>query len=170
MNTLRNARAMALCAATFSLAACSQGTPPAAELKIVEMPEERAQALARLLDEFDPVGFNNLLAENVRLLPPNVPAVEGRDAVVDYYKGAITTELDFEVTPLLRVMAGNVGIAEGTYKVRNTSTNEYIEEGKYMTVWVNQDGEWKIARMMTNTDYRVAAPGGDVGAMEAPAS
>lgn len=169
MKTLRTAVHAALAAAAFSLAACSQGTPPAAELTIVEMPEDRARELARLLDEFDPVGFYNLLAENVRLLPPNVPAVEGREAVVDYYKGAITTELDFEVTPLTRVMVGNVGLAEGTYKVRNTSTNEYIEEGKYMTVWVNQGGEWKMARMMTNTDYRVAAPEVDVGAAETPA-
>jgi ketosteroid isomerase-like protein len=169
VKTLRTAVPAALAATALLLAACSQGTPPAAEPTIVEMPEERAQALARLLDEFDPVGFYNLLAENVRLLPPNMPAVEGRQAVVDYYKGAITTELDFEVTPLLRVMIGNVGLAEGTYKIRNTATNEYIEEGKYMTVWVNQDGEWKVARMMTNTDHRVAAPAVAVGAVEAPA-
>ena len=53
-------------------------------------------------------------------------------------------------------MIGNVGLAEGSYRVKNLANDTYVEEGKYLAVWVNQDGQWKVARMMTNTDYQVA--------------
>ena len=53
-------------------------------------------------------------------------------------------------------MIGNVGLAEGSYRVKNLGNDTYVEEGKYLAVWVNQDGQWKVARMMTNTDYQVA--------------
>lgn len=120
------------------------------------MPEDVAVEMGRLLDQFDPVALGNMLMDNARLLPPNVPAIEGRDAIVEYYKGTVANELDYEVVPLKRVMIGNIGLAEGTYKVKNLTSGNYVEEGKYMTVWVNQGGQWKVARMMTNTDYQVA--------------
>jgi hypothetical protein len=48
--------------------------------------------------------------------------------------------------------------AEGAYKVKNLVTGEYIEEGKWMAVWVNVDGTWRVARLMSNTDAPVRAP------------
>ncbi len=120
------------------------------------LPEEASAKLAQLLDQFDPVALGNMLTDNARLLPPNVPAIDGRDAIVDYYKGTVASELDYEVTPLKTATVGNVGLAEGTYKVKNVATGAYVEEGKYLTVWVNEGGQWKVARMMTNTDFQVA--------------
>jgi hypothetical protein len=35
-------------------------------------------------------------------------------------------------------------------------------------VWVNKDGAWKVARLMTNTDYKVATPEVDVETPPAP--
>lgn len=148
----------AIAAATLTVAACSGGKTPAAggDTEVAAMPEDNAIQLARLLDQFNPVALGNLLMDDARLLPPNVPAIEGRDAIVEYYKGTVANELDYEVAPLKRVMIGNIGLAEGTYKVKNLTSGAYVEEGKYMTVWVNQAGQWKVARMMTNTDFQVA--------------
>ncbi|MCU0976503.1 MAG: nuclear transport factor 2 family protein [Steroidobacteraceae bacterium] len=163
MKTRRSLVTAALAASALALAACSQSPPPAPKVEVVEMPGEQAQEFARLLAQFDPVGFGNLLTENARFLPPNQPAIEGRQAIVEHYKGSVDNALGFEVAPQTRVMLGNVGIAEGSYKVRNTQTGEYIEDGKFMTVWVNQDGQWKLARLMTNTDYKIATPAVEVG-------
>lgn len=167
MKTRRAIVTSALAASALALAACSQSPPPAAQVEVVEMPGERAQEFARLLSEFDPVGFGNLLTDNARFLAPNQPGIEGREAIVEHYRGSVDNALAFEVTPETRVMLGNVGLAEGSYKVRNTQTGEYIEDGKFLTVWVNQDGQWKLARLMTNTDYKVATP---TIAIETPAS
>lgn len=156
----------ALAASALALAACKQSPPP--EATVVEMPEERSAELARLLEELDPVGLGSILTDNARLLAPNMAAIEGRDAIVEYYRGSVDKQLDFEVAPQTRVTIGKVALAEGTYKVRNVATGEYIEDGKYMTVWVDQDGVWKVARLMTNTDYKVATPEVDVETPPAP--
>jgi ketosteroid isomerase-like protein len=143
--------------ASLTIAACS-GDKPAADCvpAAVSMPEEVTAELARLLDEFDPVGLGNLLADNARLLPPNVPVVEGRDAIIEHYRGSVARELHHEITPLTQVVIGNIGLAEGNYRVKNLTNDTYVEDGKFMIVWVNQDGEWKVARLMINTDYQVA--------------
>jgi ketosteroid isomerase-like protein len=161
MNTNRVSLIAAIGAASWMLAACSGSEPPAVAdddcvVREITLPEDKTAELARLLDEFDPVALGKLLRDNARLLPPNVPAIEGREAILEHYKGSIAKELDYEVTPLTRVMVGNVGLAEGSYRVKNLVKGEYVEEGKYLTVWVYENGQWQIARMMTNTDYQVA--------------
>lgn len=146
-----------IAAASWTLAACSGGKQPAAgsTAEFAPMPEEPAAEMARLLNEFDPDALGKLLADNARLLPPNVPAIEGRDAILDYYDGIVGETIKYEATPLTTVTVGNVGISEGSYQVKNLATDAYVETGKYMTVWVNQDGQWKVARIMTNTDTQV---------------
>lgn len=158
MNSRRTRAITAIAAASLTVAACSGGEPPAANrvTDVTAMPAETGNQLAQLLDQFDPVAFGNLLVDDARLLPPNIPAIDGREAIVEYYKGAVAAELDYEVTPLRSAMIGNVGIAEGTYRVKNLTNDTYVEDGKYMTVWVNRDGQWKVARMMVNTDFQVA--------------
>lgn len=161
MKTRRTLAITAIAAAALSLAACSGDKSPAssqppAVIAVVAMPAGMGAELARLLNQFDPVALGNLIADDARLLPPNVPAVEGRDAIVEYYKGSVAKELGYEVTPLRTAMVGNVGLSEGTYKVKNLTSGAYVEEGKYLSVWVNQGGQWKVARLMTNTDYQVA--------------
>lgn len=157
MKANRIASIVSIVVASLTVAACSGGKSAAdCEAAAASLPAEVTAEMARLLDEFDPVGLGNLIADNARLLPPNVPAVEGREAIIEHYKGAVARELHHEVTPLTQVMIGNVGLAEGSYRVKNLTNGTYVEDGKFMTVWVNQDGAWKIARLMINTDYQVA--------------
>ena len=76
--------------------------------------------------------MGNLLTDNARLLPPNMPAVEGRAAIVEQFKGAVDKQLDYEVTPLNSAMIGNVGLAEGSYRVKNLANDTYVEDGEYL--------------------------------------
>ena len=158
MKPSRSSMIAVIAAAFWTLASCSGGEQPPADrpAEMTAMPDEAPAELARLLNDFDPVAFGNLFIDNARLLPPNVPVVEGRAAIIEQFKGAVDKQLDYEVTPLNSAMIGNIGLAEGSYRVRNLANDTYVEEGEYLTVWVNQDGHWKVARMMTNTDYQVA--------------
>jgi ketosteroid isomerase-like protein len=166
LNTRRTTALTALAALSLSLAACSGGgekpaapaaePAPTAQQESAPMRDETAAELAQLLNDFDPVAFGALLTDNARLLPPNIPAIEGRDAIVEHYKGVVAIQLKYEATPIRVATFGNVAISEGTYRVKNLRKDAYVEDGKYMAVWVNQDGQWKVARFMVNTDYQLA--------------
>lgn len=161
-----------LAAAAWSLAACSGGAkPPAAAAPAAEpapMGEERGAELVKLLNELDPVALGALLTDDARLLPPNIPAVEGRDAIVEHYKGVVASQLKYEVTQLKSVTISNVGLTEGTYRVKNLPKDAYVEDGKYLAVWVNQGGQWKVARLMVNADYQLARVSVSVEPASAP--
>ena len=155
----RHAVAMtAIAVASLTFAACAREKAPEADAtpQVAAMPAEPAAEMARLLNEFDPVAFGNLITEDARLLAPNIPAIEGREAIVGYYDGVVDEKIKYEAVPLRSVLVGNAGITEGEYHVKNLNTDSYVESGKYMTVWVNQAGQWRVARLMTNTDAPVA--------------
>jgi len=131
-----------------------------------------AEVVARFLgamDEFDPETLRSLFTENAKLMPPNVASVTGGDAIVEYYKGSLADELDFEFAQDAQGMSGGLAATEGTYKVKNLLTGEYIEEGKWMAVWVKAGADWKIARLMSNTDSAVRAPVVELEDEDAPA-
>ena len=145
----------------LTLTACSQ--PPAdCEPKLVAMPDEHAQKLAQLLNEFNPEALGALLMDNARLLPPNHPAVDGKAAILEYYDGIVGDTIRYEAEQGKLVTVGAVGITEGTYKVKNVPEDKYVEMGKYMAVWANLNGEWKIARIMVNTDYQTPTTSVDI--------
>jgi ketosteroid isomerase-like protein len=141
---------------TFAACAAEKAPEAGATPEVAAMPAEPAAEMARLLNEFDPVALGNLITEDARLLAPNIPAIEGRAAIVEYYDGVVDEKIKYDAAPLRSVLVGNVGITEGEYQVKNLNTDTQVESGKYMAVWVNQAGQWKIARLVTNTDAQVA--------------
>jgi ketosteroid isomerase-like protein len=157
-------------AASLTLAAC--GKPAVPTVTTDTLPDEVVAKWLGAMNDFNPDAVRGMLAPNAKIMPPNVASVSGADAIIEYYKGTLASELDFEFVREAQAMAGGLAVAEGTYKVRNVTTGSDIEQGKWMSVWVNLDGSWKVARIMTNTDSAVAAPvvgveemaeGGDAG-------
>jgi limonene-1,2-epoxide hydrolase len=153
--------AVATVATALMVAACGQQAAPPAALEMT-LPEEAVTQFVAAMDEFNPDAVRELFTANAKVMPPNVATVSGIDDIVDYYKGTLADELDFEMTRDGAGTGGGLAAAEGAYKVRNNTTGEYIEQGKWMAVFVNVDGKWKVARFMTNTDAPVAAPAVEV--------
>jgi limonene-1,2-epoxide hydrolase len=151
-------RNLAIVAATafLALTACGgQKAPPA----ITEgVPDEVVSQFLSAMDEFNPETVRGLLSPNAKIMPPNVAAISGVDNIIDYYKGALADELDFEFTREASGMSSGLAVAEGGYRIKNKATGAYIEQGKWMAVFAKIDGAWKVARLMTNTDAPTAAP------------
>ena len=152
---------MATAAAAVVVSACGQPAAPPVAVDTT-LPEEVVSQFVAAMDEFNPDVVRNLFTPNAKLMPPNVATVSGIDNIVDYYRGTLADELDFEMTRDASGTSGGLAAAEGTYRVLNKTTGEYIEQGKWMAVFVNADGKWKVARFMTNTDAPVAAPAVEV--------
>jgi len=154
VNTFRNVSLAAVTA--IALGACAQKEPPVHATQGV--PDEVVARFVAAMDEFNPDAVRALMMPDAKIMPPNVASITGIDNILDYYKGTLADQLDFEFTREASAEAGGMAAAEGTYKVRNNTTGEYIEQGKWMAVFVNVDGGWRVARLMSNTDAPVAAP------------
>jgi hypothetical protein len=65
-------------------------------------------------------------------------------------------------------MTSGLAVAEGSYRIRNKTTNAYIEQGKWMAVFAKLDGAWKLARLMTNTDSAMKSASIDLEESDEP--
>jgi len=160
---VKTTRRLAMATVVFALvvSACGQQKAPPSAMEMA-LPEEAAAQFIAAMDDFNPDAVRELFTPNAKVMPPNVATITGIDDIIEYYRGTLADELDFEFTRDAAGTSGGLAAAEGTYKVRNNTTGEYIEQGKWMAVFVNADGKWKVARFMTNTDAPVAAPAVEV--------
>lgn len=100
----------------------------------------------------------NLYTENALVLYPNQPAVTGRSAISDYFRGffAEFPQNDFELTSAEIEIAGPWAFDRGAYRWRGVPRGggaPAADSGKYLVILQRQaSGEWKIARDMDNSD------------------
>lgn len=92
-------------------------------------------------------------AEDGRLMPPNAEAAVGREAIRQAWAGMATTEglaLSWEPTEARVSSSGDMAYDIGTYTM--TTPDGRTDTGKYVVVWVKQNGEWKIAADIFNSN------------------
>ena len=98
-----------------------------------------------------------LYTEDAFVLYPNQPAVSGRSAVVDYFKGFFGEfpKNDFELISSEIVITGPWAFDRGVYRWKGTPRKGAAVEdnGKYLVVLKRgDDGKWRVARDMDNSD------------------
>ncbi len=91
-----------------------------------------------------------LYAEDAVLLPPNQPAVFGREAIRATVAEEMAAGGTVEVEDLEVVVAGSHAYKAGRYRVSN-SEGELLDRGKYIEIWTHTDGEWLIHRDIWNS-------------------
>lgn len=92
----------------------------------------------------DTAVLNGYYAPDARVFAPNTPPVEGRAAIArmnDEYVSFGITEAE-ETTTRIYGNAEYV-VDEGNYRMRY-GKDHMLEEGKYLNVWKNTNGEWHI--------------------------
>lgn len=97
-----------------------------------------------------------LYTEDGLVMPPGAPQAQGPEAV-----GAAWAELmelpefslTFEPTTIEVAEAGDMAYDVGTYQLSFESEDGPVQDvGKYVVVWVKEDGEWKAAADIFNSD------------------
>jgi uncharacterized protein (TIGR02246 family) len=89
-------------------------------------------------------------------LPPRHAAVHGREAIRDYFRGALAhgaTDLKYEVTYIRE--SGDLAYDVGRYSmtVPQKDGGKRHDSGKYLVVWKRQpNGDWKIAADAWSSD------------------
>ncbi len=95
-----------------------------------------------------------VFAEDARLLPPDGPAVEGREAIGKFWQGLMDAgvhSLKLGVTAV--EIHGDTMIETGTWaaKAPNASGGEDSAAGKALVIWKKgEDGTWRMSQDMWN--------------------
>jgi uncharacterized protein (TIGR02246 family) len=105
----------------------------------------------------DAEGIASLYTSTGRILPPGAPAMDGREAIAAFWRGAMdmgltTVELrtaSIEVSGLdtaeaIAIETGEFTLGAGDGSVAGT--------GKYLVAWQCEDGRWGLHRDIWNMD------------------
>lgn len=137
----------------FLLASCAPAEEPVDRDAEAERIMELEREWSDRFQEGDIDWIVNHHAANGRALPPGSEPVVGREAVREFWTGLYETEglsLTFGPTEAHVAEAGDMGYALGTYEMGLPDGSE--DRGKYVVVWVMEDGEWRIAADIFNSN------------------
>jgi uncharacterized protein (TIGR02246 family) len=91
-----------------------------------------------------------LYTDGGQLLPPNSEVVRGQEAIREFWQGAMTRGLTGATLETVDVDAsGETAVEVGRYRL--TAGDAEADHGKYIVVWKNVDGRWKLHRDIWNT-------------------
>lgn len=102
--------------------------------------------------EGDIVFFKDNYTNDAYSMPPGVEELKGIENIINYFKaGADSPKASVEV--LLKDIIGGPEIVTeiGTYEIFD-SASKSIDKGKFIALWKQEDGKWKIFREIWNTD------------------
>jgi len=98
-----------------------------------------------------------LYTQDAVFLPPNEPAVFGRDAIAATHAQLFATgDYKIDIEPLETVIDGQLAYVAGRYRMW-TDDGTLVDRGKYIEIWRPVNGEWLISRDIYNSSIPPAA-------------
>lgn len=125
--------------------------------------EEGSEAWEQALLANDAAAVTALYTEDAILLPPGAPRTAGTTdvrAMFDDWLGSSTvTDASLETDDIVVAGSGDIAYRTGTFSMTGTMPDgqTWEDEGKFVEIWRNVDGQWKIAVDAWNQDV---PPGG----------
>lgn len=93
-----------------------------------------------------------LYTVDAQLLPPNTEVVEGTNAIQEFWQGAIEMGLKGAKLESIEFLTlGDTAVEVGRYRLLVAGGNE-ADRGKYIVVWKNVRGMWKLHRDIWNSN------------------
>jgi uncharacterized protein (TIGR02246 family) len=94
----------------------------------------------------DAAALADLYTENGQLLPAGSDFVTGKEAIQNFWQGAMDMGIKSAKLETIEVERhGDTAIEEGKYTLRGESGN-VLDRGKYIVIWKQQAEQWKLHR------------------------
>lgn len=99
----------------------------------------------------DAAAVASLYTEDAQALPPGGDAVKGKEAIQKMWQGVFGAGIAGAVLTTLEVESmGDLAAEVGTY-VLTTKDGKTADRGKYIVIWKNINGQWKLHRDIWNS-------------------
>jgi len=110
------------------------------------IPEKVTTALETCFAHHDPESCAAVYMEDAEITEPRATTLRGRAAILQYFKEQIVPDLQMFTDTQVNLVQGTLGVVEGTYRIRNMNTRTIVEDGEYLDILRNRNGEWKVFR------------------------
>lgn len=117
---------------------------------------DQVKEFERAFARGDVSGVAGLYTREGQLFPANSDVVHGTDAIRAFWQGAIdlgVKEVQLETTELEQ--HGDTAIETGRYRLM-AAGGALADAGKYIVIWKNEGGVWKLHRDIWTTSQAAA--------------
>ena len=91
----------------------------------------------------------DLYTEDAQVIPPGSEVASGRSAIAAFWRTVMDTEVEDLALDTTEVeSAGDLACELG--RVRVVGKNGQVMEGRYLVIWKQQNGHWKLYRDIWN--------------------
>lgn len=105
----------------------------------------------------DSTGVSNSYTTDAKVMAANVPAVAGREDIKHFFSSIMKTGTkDFQIGTLKIWGDSSILAEEGTYILADNAGKQ-IDKGKYIVLWKQESGNWKMFRDIWTSDLPLAA-------------
>ena len=114
--------------------------------------EEMNKAYSQRFTTNDSIFYVDRYCRDAEVYCPALPAVKGREAIrAFFYSGGNNTETVIELPPGNIYGGPDLVVEEGTYNFPDGKGGS-VDKGKFIALWKQEDGKWKLFREIWNTD------------------
>jgi len=108
-------------------------------------------AFEQSFNQGDAAGIADLYTRDGMLLPTGSDFVRGRIAIREFWQGAINMGIKEAKLTIVEVeQQGDTAVEVGQYQLKGAG-GETMDAGKYVVIWKQEAGEWKLHRDIWNT-------------------
>ena len=105
----------------------------------------------------DSAGITNCFTTDAKLMCSNQPSLEGKEDIGHYFSNMMRTGIAAIDLKTIKILGDSSILAEeGTY-LFSDSQKKQIDKGKYIVLWKQEAGNWKMYRDMWTTDLPSSA-------------
>ncbi len=106
----------------------------------------------------DAAGLASLYTENGQVLPPNSDFITGKTAIQGFWQVLLDMGLKATLETVELETHGDTAIEVGKFALQGEG-GQTLDKGKYLVVWKQEDGQWKLHRDIFNSSMPLPAQG-----------
>ncbi len=110
---------------------------------------------AELFKSGDAAGVAALYTKDARLMPPGAPSMSGTEAITNFWQTAMSMGIKEATLETVEVETGGDLVCEigrFTLSIETPDGGRVEPKGKYVVLWKEEEGVWKLHADIWNTD------------------